>query len=52
LTPKRHWVELDDVRLGDYAEVACDRHEWTCGHRHRKWGPWARCATRHQEEAE
>ena len=35
---------------GDWVEVYCPRHDWQCGHRHRKWGPWARCATRHQQE--
>jgi len=35
---------------GDYVEVFCPYHDWACAHRHRKWGPWVRCATRHQEE--
>lgn len=38
-----------DTKGGDYTEVYCGRHEWSCGHRHRKWGAWVRCATRHQE---
>lgn len=36
--------------VAEWVEVYCHRHEWSCGHRHRKWGPWMRCANRHQQE--
>ncbi len=46
------YVSQSEVLGGDYAEVACWLHHWQCAHRHRRWGPWVRCATRHQEENE
>ena len=36
----------------DWLEVFCFTHHWRCFHRHRRWGPWARCANRHVHDAE